>query len=559
MRRRAVRRRAAGNASTGLTVLVGVALTSMSPSYGQEGGDTAPPNGVVVPIPPVDTQPGAAPLAPNTRTPIVPTTGTGFRVTVTGDLQETFTDNAFATADQRKADFITTPGAGLALHDDSAHFTTDLSYSVAGDLYALNPSLDGLRQNLNGVARGELVPQLVAFDARVYAEPIVVGRGTVQSATGRTLPSNGTSGYQDSYGYLAGPTLSNAFGTFALNNFSLQTGGTFFSTPIGPTTPTTANNLAAIGAAQNTIVNTVSEKLSSGPHFSQLQWDGLLQDTETTQQSDNISDRVAQADINYSLNRYVQLLSSFGYEQINDTEQLERGLSGPIATAGFRLTPGPRADLTVQGGLRDRRPTFSGNFRYDIGARSSITGTYTDQITTEQQRLLGNLGELGISPTTGSPINNQTGQNFSVQPGDQLSLDNPLSRFREFDLTLTLHGVRTDYTATLFRTTEDSETKAASLVLPNQTSQGGSIDVNQKFNQGFSGDLGISYSTGTGDVNGGDDKTFQATATLNYQLTPLMSAQLRYSYRDQDQTGSFVGSTGSVVENAIVLSVHRQF
>ena len=560
MRRRFVRR-AGGSISSGLTMLVGMALTTVSPSYGQEAPDSgaSSENGVIVPIPPVDTQPGAAPLAPNTRTPLLPTTGTGFRATVSGSLQETFTDNAFASVDQRKDDFITTPGAGLVLHDDSAHFTADLNYSVAGDLYALNPSLDGLRQNLTGVSRAELVPQLLAFDARVFAAPMLVGQGSFQTATQRSVPSSADSGYQDTYGYLFGPTLSNAFGSTALNTLSLSTGGTFFSTPIGPTTAETPNLLSAIGTAQNTIVNTVTEKLSSGPHFTQLQWDGFVQDTETSQQSDNISDRIAQIDVNYSINRFVQLLSTIGYEQITDTQQLERGLSGPIATGGFHLTPGPRADLSFQGGLRNKEPTFNGSFRYDIGARSTITGSYTDQIITEQQRLLDNLGQLGISPLTGSPINTQTGQGFAAQPGDQLSLDNPLSRFREFTMTLVLHGLRTDYTATLFRTEDDTETKAASLVLPHQTSTGGTIDITQKLTQSLSGDVNFSYTAGTGDLNGTDGNTLLASVSLSYQLNPYLSTQLRYSHLEDDQAVSFNGASGSVIENAIVLSITRQF
>ncbi|HVJ52749.1 MAG TPA: TIGR03016 family PEP-CTERM system-associated outer membrane protein [Aliidongia sp.] len=583
-------RRRAGGLSAGLTLIVGVGLAAISPSYGQEGPDSgeAPDNGVTVPIPPVVPNPnelgaplpnGATPLpsgqkltpygqpvTPNGRTPIVPPTGTGFRVTVAGDLQETFTDNAFESVSDRKVDFLTTPGIDLTLHDDGAHFVADFTYSIAGDLYALNPSLDGLRQNLLGVARSELIPQYLALDARVFAQPVLVGRGFEASATERSLPSSDTAGYQDTYGYLIGPTLTNSFGTDAINTLSLQTGATFFSTPIGPSAPNEQSLLSQVGTAENTIVNTLTEKLASGPRFSQTQWDVLLQDTETSQESDNISDRVAQADLNYSLNRYIQLLSTFGYEQITDTQQLERNLSGPIISGGFRLTPGPRAELVFQGGVRNHEPTFSGNFRYDIGERSTLTASYTDQIVTEQQRLLGNLGNLGISPI-GSPINTQTGQGFSIQPGDQLSLDNPLSRFRSLSATLLLHGLRTDYTATVFYTVQDTLTRAASQILPQQTATGGSLDISHQLTPTLTGDVNFSYSTGTGDVfattgagaGGGDDNTLLASAGLSYQINPRLSAQLRYSHLEQQLGGSSTSFSGTVVENAVVVSLRQQF
>ncbi len=564
--RRRPKRPTAGRVGSSLTLLVGMGLTSVLPSYGQEVpppdfGATGP-DSVVVPIPPAaaSTLPGA-PGQPvtNTRQPLLPLTGTGLRIMLSGTLRETFTDNAFESVDDRKDDIITTPEIDLSVHDDGPHYTGDLFYSIAGDLYTLNPSLDGLRQNLNAVGRAELIPQLLTIDARFFAQPLLIGPGAAESATDRTVPSSATSGYQDTYGYLIGPTLTNAFDNWGLNRLSLSTGGTFFSTPIGPTVNTTPNQLTDLGVAQNTIVNTLTEKLSSGPAFTQLQWDGTLQDTETTQEHDNIADRTAIADINYSINRFVQLLSTFGYEQITDTQQLERGLSGPIYEGGLRLTPGPRLDVSAEAGIRNKHPTFNGNLRYDIGARSTLTASYTDQITTLQQQLLGNLGQLGVSPLTNQPINTQTGLPFTGQTANQLSLENPLSRFREINAALVLHGLRTDYTATIFRTEQDTETVAASAVLPHQEQTGGSIEVNHHLTPSLSGDALFAYSSGTPLIlGGGDDNVLRASVSLIYELNPKMSAELRYTHLEQD-LANLSGVPGTAVENAIVVSITSRF
>jgi uncharacterized protein (PEP-CTERM system associated) len=541
----------------GFALSIGLGLAATMPAYAQEVPTAPEDNGAPLAVAPPSPQygPGGQYGRRGLDDPRT-LNGSGLRGSVSGDVAETFTDNAFEAAQGRKSDLITTPTAGLVLHDDGAYYTADVSYSISGDLYAKNSVLDGLRQNLNALTRANLIPDLLSFDARAFAAPISVDRGAAQTATIRSLPSSATAGNEDTYGYSLGPTLTNAFGTSALSQLSLTTGATFFATPIGPTTAATPAVASALGTAQNTIVNTVSETLSSGPRFTQLLWDVRLSDSETNQTTDDTADRLAQLELKYVLNRFVTVTGTGGYEQITDTLALQRNLSGPVAIAGFHLTPGPRAELTVSGGVRDNLPTYNGDFRYDIGARSRLTASYTDQVTTAEQQLLGNLQGLGVGPQ-GGLTNVQTGTAFTPQNADNLALANALSRFRSLNVALTLDTERTHYLFSVFHTDQDTETRAAAAILPRQTATGGTVSVQHDLTPLLSTIVDFSYSTGNGDVNAASDRTLRGGASLSYQLTPLMTTTLQFHHLDQQLTGGT--AAGTITENAIVLSLHRQF
>src|SRR5258706_7887966 len=113
------------------------------------------------------------------------------------------------------------------------------------------------------------------------------------------------------------------------------------------------------------------ERICSGPDFYRLNWDVIGAVDRTTQSPVELTNASATTTLKYALSRAVVISGLFGYESITSNQALSRSLVGPIAKAGFQLIPNRNLQLSAQAGWQYNRPSYTGDFRYQIGPFTS--------------------------------------------------------------------------------------------------------------------------------------------------------------------------------------------
>jgi uncharacterized protein (PEP-CTERM system associated) len=254
---------------------------------------------------------------------------------------ESFTSNAqLDPPGKEKTDFVTTVSPSIDIHRKAPRLVFDLGYGMDAIIYAKEHDLDEVRHQLRFDSRGVVIPELLFLDANAAITQQPKQSDRPSSGSQLTASTNQASVYT----YRVSPSLQNHFGNFADSNLS-YTFAQVFSNELSDTT-----------------IQRLDGSLTSGSRFPRLIW-ALTENAAYSKSSRDVSDIFAAASAEYHIDRYVSLIGSAGYERISDST-LDNEPDGPIGTAGFRLTPGPRTSLEVLYNHRFDSNFVTGNFRY---------------------------------------------------------------------------------------------------------------------------------------------------------------------------------------------------
>jgi len=474
-------------------------------------------------------------------------------------LNEYYDSNATGLQNGR-SDYTTQGVADLNVHDQTARFQGDLSYSVSGYYHANQSQLNAVENYLNGVGHAELYEDHLYLNARAFAWPTFASRLGSLDAGG-----DSTANSLNAYGYVVDPDLVWRFDDFATSHLTLTESGEFFSdlsnASLGTALP--------FGGPVNATATGISEQLKGGQYFGRLEWVATAMATNSSQAGFHDKQRSAEADLEYHIDHNFGVILDGGYRSYDTQPSLTRGVSGPIAMGGLAFQPNETFSAVVKAGIQYQFTSVTGSLRYQFTPTSQVFATLDDIVTTPQDRLLLGLGGLDVSqggfylpgtllPNQGSlpglPANN--GQPVNVAPLDGLALDNIISRYRTATFGLVHRMPRDTLTATAYGVVRDYL-----LPLPGfdmrQTVYGGDLSYTHQFDRDLNGSLSGDYSVAH--EFGGTDKIGTFSAFLSYTISREWSANFRLSYIDRVSRESIVFSNGTLDDVQVGLGIRYNF
>lgn len=470
------------------------------------------------------------------------------------EVQETFTDNVDLEPNATKdSDFITRLTAGTAISGIGRRATVNLNYSLTQELYGHRTDLNGISQFLAAIGNVEVVQDSIFVDASASIARVPLDQGGAVSATDRNTGSN----QQDYYVYSISPYWRSRYAGFAESELRLTHSQSFTSTP------SSSSGSSTPGRADDTVSNSVSGLLASGPDFTRFLWrlSGLAGRSERDRGT--LKTLNADATGQYNLNSDFGLLGTVGIDDIDDAG-LTRDVSGPYALGGFVWTPSDRTRLRFQAGWRYEDVSFSGDARWDATARTSFTASYSESVGLAIDQALDALASTQIDPR-GRFVDRQTGQAFTGRSIGGLPLTDNLVLTKRFVAGVTTAWPRDTVNLSYFHVEEDTITddNPGTVTGPGLRKSDTIIfTYGHQLTPVLSSSMSLSYSEEYGSGGAGQkDTTYRATIGLNYLFNESLTGALSYSFLKRDESGGTggVGTTGDYTENAIVATLRKSF
>jgi hypothetical protein len=290
-------------------------------------------------------------------------------------------------------------------------------------------------------------------------------------------------------------------------------------------------------------------RLTGGDYFGRMEWVLEASGTNSTQSGFHDKRRSVTADLEYHIDRNFGVIANLGYREYNTQPSLTRGISGPVAMAGFTFRANETFTAVIKAGTQYQFTSVTGNVRYQFSPTSQFFFALDDIVTTPQDRLL--LGLNGVetfqggfyAPGTLLPnqdalaglLDTNNGQPINLLPLDGLALDNIISRYRTATAGLIHRMPRTTLNLTAYGTVRDYLLPLPGFDL-RQTIYGINVTASRELRRDLTGSLSADYSVAH--EFGGIDKLATISAFLNYMISEKWSANLRISYLDrQARTG----------------------
>lgn len=490
------------------------------------------------------------------------------QVSAAVDLAEVYTSNASGTTGGGgRSDFFTRPGLNLGLRADTARWAVDADYYLTGEWHMRNHRLDRINNHLNMLAQGEVLPETLFLDARAFATPAVLSRAGSLTADQGSYSSTNT---RDTYGFTFRPDLRHTFGGFAQGDLWVAQSGMYFVKPSG-SVPTPIPSF--FQPAQNTNSTTLTAQLASGTDFTRFTWVGTASATNTFQETAWQKQRSAVANFQYALSRSFALVGTGGYSTYKSSLPLIKDLDGPIGLGGFRYTVDQTFLLMIQGGTQNNFPTYIGSLQWQIGPSMAFLASATDSVSTPQERVLGNLGNMG-STIGGDFYNGSTdfpfgglgspapyglgGQGVTPLPGDMLSFDNQVSRYRSFQASLSFQVERTSFRLTGYNSIQNRLTQPIPGISPRTTVYGARFDASRQMSREMTALASLEGSRA--EEFGGNDRILRASVGLRYRLSMTSSIYTDGTILNRESEGLLGGfQNGSLTDVRVTVGIRKSF
>ena len=480
------------------------------------------------------------------------------------EVQEAFTDNARLSRANRSSDFVTRVAPGIDLTAKGGRVTADLDYSVGYDAYARETDMNGLRHNLRGTGRVELLEDNLFVDLGAFAgQSPALARGRV-SAIDRSLGGDSS----QVYSYSVSPYWRSRYGAWADGELRYRFSQIAARRESGDLAPTPAPALLS-----DTDIHQASAAVLSGENFDRLRWK-LAADHAETQvsngtaltiggSSSTLRRQSASAQPSYVVNRWLSLLGTVGYDHI-ESGGFRKDLDGAFWNGGFRLTPTPRTSFELTYGERYGGP----NWGSSLTAGTTLSFGYREAVENQALQAAGGFPFLSRD-ASGALVDTRTGLPYL---GRDPFFDQTDRTFlnRSFNVSLRIPQGRDSFTLSAQHTIRDTEFGGV-------VSGPGRSDVTDAFGFGWqrrlteiiAGSVQLSYSNTRTDPNGvggitrkGDSTTVGMRLGLDYDLNPTLRAGVGGAHLRRDVSGpQFTPSefVGAYSENVIFLTLRKTF
>jgi uncharacterized protein (PEP-CTERM system associated) len=457
----------------------------------------------------------------------------GFEFGASVDLSESYATNPSGFSGSR-TDWLTMLGLGLTMNEHSARVSFDASYRGAVNFYADGTQSTQFTNDLQAVAAVIVIPEYVNFNASAFAQPVVISNLGAVTAN-NNVASNG---FRNAYGFSAGPTIMFHLGDFATSITRGTFGASYFTEPEGTSSFT---GIPGVGGPQNTTMRSFSETLASGTDFSRLSWNVNATLQEMDRPQGLFTEKVGLAHFQYAITRSISLLGTGGYDAIHNTLSLGRNLSGPVGTGGLALTLGEDFQLQFEIGEKYNDLSYQGTMRWNITPTGTLDGSVTDQVTTPEGQLLGNLSSLvstasGGLASSSALYSNGTASSmasFNAQSPGSLSFDQSISRFQTVNLNYSQEFPRDHATIGVFATRQTILTTVF-VGQPVNNSWGMVTSFSHDISRQLSATLGGGYTNY--EELGGHANVYTVNGQLAYTLSPDTNVYLRTDYLTRDSS-----------------------
>ena len=322
------------------------------------------------------------------------------------------TDNANLTETDKLSDGVLNTAIGLNARIDGNRLNVAVDYSLDHFVFFSDGGTD-YRQNLFGT-----------LDAEVWEDHFTVnGRASLrQQFLDQTSSLSGSAANRTTNRRLVQEYTGTGIFRAGLRDFA----DARLTYRIG-LTRSPADNLLDDTLPVNFSDSTsheISASIDSGERFRLFQW-RLFADSTRVLRSLDVNDfrkERAGGELTVKFNRFIQVTGNLNVSS-NDLQSAVLSEDGFGWEAGFRLTPGPKTDLSVSFGKEGARAIWYASLQHFFTIRFDFTGSYTDTIsanTIVSNDKLNSLrfnGESGIENGAGLPID-ETDPNFSFSDTD---------------------------------------------------------------------------------------------------------------------------------------------
>jgi uncharacterized protein (PEP-CTERM system associated) len=535
-------------------LLLPAAALDGSLAWGQDIAVT----GEAAPATPETTDTGGGAATPDTEI-------RGLQIQPSLDIRETFTDNARAiasggqlltsngtvvatTPQAKSADIVTQVTPSLSIVNRTSRTQGALTIAPTLQQYAINSDLDRFDTNLTGTNLYTLWREhLTLATSASISRQFVSSQGAL-TAGDRAVDANQTTLRT----FAVKPTFTQNFGNFATGSVSAQLANT------------------SSGVLADSTQTQLTASLSSGTDWARFAWVAMLQSTDVDQSGQaqttqfvngflvptsnaNTTQRTANFSTKYALNRTFAILSSVGYETLNNPT-LANNEAGPIGSVGIGIT-GTRSKLDVLYNWRYGDHFISTDGSFDITQRLQVKFSYNESVTTSQQQAINGVSGLSVTPQGGfvsggqpfSPVTSPNGINSGVGNAAFRDKQGQLTVTGNYDRNTYTFGVRTDEQTT---ETTGFNSNAASIV----ATYGRALTQATTLNTAFTYTRTSQVANQVSSTNVTDDD-YNTSVGFTYALGRDLNATATYSllYRLSSAPGQ------NITENALTIGLRKNF
>lgn len=445
-----------------------------------------------------------------------------WRVSYGANAEATFTDNVDLDPDGEKdAALILRSGPSISITADAAR----IQGAFSGNFFLVQEISDSAETNIDadvvGSFTAELVDQLAFVDASASVSRVLIDNRESQSGSDAN-----TTNQEFVQAYRLSPYLRFDHGGFASSEVRYRASAVFIDSD----------------DASNTITNEISGQLNSGRDFSFLGWGiSASASEEVSSDDDDISRRDANFSLFYPLpfDRSITVEGSVGYRILeSDGDDENDNITGVTWRTGLSWRPNPRFEGTAGVGSDAESIVFDADVRYEATPRLTLTASFVDETTTQQERIANNL------PGAGDDLGgfNSQPNSFSIEDGiTRTRIISGGARWSKDNVTTSLD----------LSYEEESEDVADSANTDEQSfNLGTTVDV------GLSRDLTLvsSFRASYSEFDEDDDNDVEVeifpSIGLQYQVSRNFRTNLTYSYSQRiadDEDDEFT-------ENAVTVS-----
>jgi len=440
-------------------------------------------------------------------------------------LQETFTDNAFLTPNNKEYDFITRPMAGVQVVSQGGPAVGSLLAHVYYDAYARADSLSGFSGDAQASGTYTLVPAFLMIDANGFLT------NTYTSSFGVAAEDRaGLANRVQVASYTLGPRVTTTIGDFADFTAFGHFSQIFFEDPNGSSAVVPTDSTIEQGAAT----------LDTDSRFTGFQFVTALQYARDDHNFESYSGlQTAYVNITEDL----RVIARGGYDAATDPGIVD--IHAPIWSGGLEYAINPQSKVSLERGERFNHVAWTANLHLQLSDRIYADGRYTQILQPTQIQIGGSFDQfLTQASTLPQPLASGTfGINNNLN--DQVSLN----KLADLHLVYQFEDDTIDFGAYW---------NDQMFLALNRRGQSvvGTVDYSRVIAEDLNASAGVSYWRTLSNPIFPASEFFAGRLSLQYDINPTMRAYAGYTYSHQ----ALLGLNGTTVtENLLYAAITRRF
>lgn len=450
-------------------------------------------------------------------------------------------------------DFITQIEPSILISRDSEATRISLSYRPSIYLYARRSYDDRINQDLNGAATVVLSPNALTLNARAYATVQSTAGGVLPGSSGAITKSNSTT----SQSYQISPTFQRVLPGIGTVDLTYSASYTVRSGQVAYVS----------GASQpyfrpdDVFGQMEYGSFTTEPFF--LRFDDQVTfeaNQETGSGVLNGAHQIYATDtVRYAFMRHGFLEVSGGYEDLQYGGVPPTSIRGATWSVGIDVRPGPRSRVIARYQHRDGFSAPFVDISVPIGARTTLSVSYSKTLGSQLQSLAGGVSGSTVS-FAGIPISSTSGVPVSLT-NNALGAQSGLFRESQFSASTSTRWSRDTLSLAVSRTQQTLVANAPGTLGFSQTATTGSLSFSHDFTPLLTGDASFDYGrTNALSLGTGTRSIYDLRFTATYQLGLRTIADMQLSVGNQY---GVYGAAGGIATNgtqgSLLVGLQRTF